>query len=101
MTSIEEIRQFLPTFLFVTGAVVVLYFRNHTLGIALGIWSILFIWFQIALARWRQPVRAARAEADTRITATLADSISNHANVSLFSGLLFEVGIFHLIGNSP
>src|SRR3989344_2867791 len=65
--------QFFPTFLFVVGAVTVLFIRNHALGIALGVWAILFILFQLYVAKLRQPVRAARAEADTRVTAALAD----------------------------
>jgi len=89
--------QFFPTFLFVVGAVTVLFIRNHTLGIALGVWAILFIVFQLYVAKLRQPVRAARAEADTRVTAALADSISNHATIMLFSGKRFEHGLFNAV----
>jgi len=89
--------QFFPTFLFVVGAVTVLFFRNHVLGIALGLWAILFIAFQLYVAKLRQPVRAARAEADTRVTAALADSISNHATIMLFSGEPHERGLFRTV----
>lgn len=89
--------QFFPTFFFVSGAVIVLFIRNHTLGIALGIWSIIFIVFQIYVAHLRQPMRAARAAADTRVTASLADSISNHATVMLFSGAPHERTLFKQI----
>ena len=82
--------QFFPTFLFVCGAVAVLYSRSHLLGTALGVWAICFIVFQIYVARLRQPVRAARAEADTKVTGTLADAISNHATIMLFSGEAHE-----------
>ena len=91
--------QFFPTFLFVCGAVTVLYIRNHTLGIALGVWSVLFMTFQIYVAKLRQPVRAARAEADTRITGTLADAISNHPTIMLFSGAGHELGLFKGVVN--
>ncbi|MDP3965688.1 MAG: ABC transporter ATP-binding protein [bacterium] len=91
--------QFFPTFLFVCGAVTVLYIRNHTLGIALGVWSVLFMAFQIYVAKLRQPVRAARAEADTRITGALADSISNHPTIMLFSGTRHELGLFNAVVN--
>ncbi|OGG58217.1 hypothetical protein A3C86_03675 [Candidatus Kaiserbacteria bacterium RIFCSPHIGHO2_02_FULL_49_16] len=91
--------QFFPTFLFVCGAVTVLYIRNHTLGIALGVWSVLFMAFQIYVAKLRQPVRAARAEADTRITGTLADAISNHPTIMLFSGSSHELGLFKGVVN--
>lgn len=89
--------QFLPTFLFVAGAVAVLYTRNHALGTALGLWSVVFIAFQLYVARLRQPVRAARADADTRVTASLADSISNHATILLFSGERHESGLFRAV----
>ncbi|MDO8517724.1 MAG: ABC transporter ATP-binding protein [bacterium] len=86
--------QFFPTFLFVTGSVVILFLRNHTLGIALGVWVIVFLWFQITVARIRQPIRKARAEADTKITATLADAIGNQNTIALFSGAEGEKVLF-------
>ena len=89
--------QFFPTLFFVVGAVSVLYIRNHTLGIALGIWAILFISFQLYVARLRQPVRAERSEADTRVTGSLADSISNHSTIVLFSGEKYERGLFNSV----
>ncbi|MEK7106966.1 MAG: ABC transporter ATP-binding protein, partial [Patescibacteria group bacterium] len=92
--------QFFPTFLFVCGAVTVLYMRNPALGIALGVWSVLFMAFQLYVAKLRQPVRAARAEADTRITGTLADAISNHPTIMLFSGAKHELGLFKGVVNT-
>ncbi|OGG41051.1 hypothetical protein A2118_00600 [Candidatus Kaiserbacteria bacterium GWA2_50_9] len=89
--------QFFPTFLFVVGAVVVLFIRNHALGVALGVWSILFVAFQVFAARKRQPIRALRAEADTRVTGTLADAISNHPTIMLFSGTKHEHSLFNSV----
>lgn len=82
--------QFFPTMLYVIGAVSILFLRNHTLGIVLGIWVICFIAFQIFVARLRQPLRTARAEADHKVTGVLADSISNHMTIVLFSGTKHE-----------
>ena len=82
--------QFYPAALFVFGAVAVLFMRNHWLGAALGVWCVLFIWFQVFIARLRQPVRAARSEADTKVTGTLADAISNQSTISLFAGAEYE-----------
>ncbi len=84
------ILQFLPTLLFVTGAVIILFMRNHTLGIALGIWVVCFVAFQIFVAWLRQPLRRARAQADSDLTGTLADAISNHMTIALFSGIRHE-----------
>ena len=88
------VTRFFPTVLFVGGAIVVLFLRNHTLGAMLGIWAVCFVVFQIYVARIRQPIRIARSEADTKITGTLADAISNHATISLFSGEKHERNIF-------
>lgn len=89
--------QFFPTFIFVVGAIIVLFLRNHALGLALLVWTILFVAFQVYVARLRQPVRAARAEADTRVTGALADSISNHPTILLFSGAKYEHRLFNSI----
>ena len=89
--------QFFPTFLFVVGAVIVLFVRNHVLGLALGAWAIVFVAFQLYVAKLRQPVRALRAEADTRVTGSLADAISNHATIMLFSGARHEHRLFDTV----
>jgi ATP-binding cassette subfamily B protein len=86
--------QFIPTFLFVTGAIVVLFVRQPVLGGALLVWSLAFIWFQVWVAGLRQPYRVAASEADTKVTATLADAISNQNTIALFSGTSFERGTF-------
>ncbi|MBI3442893.1 MAG: ABC transporter ATP-binding protein [Candidatus Sungbacteria bacterium] len=87
------ILQFFPTLLYVIGAVIILFLRNHTIGIALGIWAALLTAFQIFAARLRQPLRVARAEADSAVTGALADSISNHMTTVLFSGVSHEHGL--------
>ncbi|MSR70868.1 ABC transporter ATP-binding protein [Candidatus Kaiserbacteria bacterium] len=86
---------FIPTFVFVCGAIVVLFLRHHTLGLALLAWTICFLAFQIYVAKLRQPARAYRAEADTRVTGALADAISNQSTIALFSGKMFESGLFN------
>ncbi len=82
--------QFIPTALFVVGAVTILYFRNHTLGLVLGGWAILFVSFQLYVGKLRQPLRVARAEEDSRMVGALADTISNQTTIWLFSGNKFE-----------
>lgn len=84
------IMQFIPTALFVSGAVTILYFRHPLLGIALGVWSVVFFGFQIFVARLRQPLRTVRSERETETTGALADAIGNHATIQLFSGVRYE-----------
>lgn len=86
--------QFFPTFLFVLGAIIVMALRHPALGIALAVGAAGFIWFQIAVARWRQPFRIAASEADTKVTATLADAIGNQSTIMLFAREKFERGLF-------
>jgi ATP-binding cassette subfamily B protein len=88
---------FFPTLVFALGAVVVLFLRNHTLGVALGIWLICFVAFQLFVARLRQPLRVARAEADSKVSGTLSDAISNQNTIALFSGAAHESALFRNI----
>jgi ATP-binding cassette subfamily B protein len=84
------ILQFVPTALFVTGAVIILFLRNHVLGGALGAWALFFMWFQFKISRIQQPLREESAAEDSRLTGTLADAISNQTTIALFSGNQFE-----------
>src|ERR1700733_2269849 len=86
--------QFFPTALFVVGAVTILAIHNLVLGAMLGAWAVLFLILQIVLARRRQPYRAERAEADSRVTGALADAISNQSAIQLFSGNEYEQRTF-------
>jgi ATP-binding cassette subfamily B protein len=89
--------QFFPTAIFVTGAVIILFFRNHTLGLMLGGWVILFVAVQITFARMRQPLRIKRSEEDSRVTGALADAIGNENTIMLFSGRAYELARFKSI----
>ena len=91
------VMDFFPTALFVIGAISILFYRNHVLGTILGVWSVVFIVFQIYASRLRQPLRIARSEADTKTTATLADAISNQNTITLFSGEVHEGRLFDAV----
>jgi ATP-binding cassette, subfamily B, bacterial len=82
--------QFFPTILFVMGAVIVLLYRNIWLGLGLGVWCVLFVLLQLIIVKIRQPIRAARSEADTKVTSALADAVSNQLNITLFSAAAYE-----------
>lgn len=82
--------EFFPTALFVVGSIIILTLHNLVLGVALAVWALLFVVFQMYVAKRRRPIRIAAAEADTKVTATLADAISNHSSIALFSAPVFE-----------
>lgn len=84
------ILQFFPTFLFVCGASVILYLHSPILGIVLGLWAVGMTLLQVWLARLRQPLREERSEADSRVSGTVADALTNHTTITLFSGIEHE-----------
>ncbi len=78
------------TVLYIAGVLVVLSLRSITLGAIILLWIIVFVTIQWLLARWQQKLRLIRAQADTEVTASLADAVSNQNTVALFSGFQFE-----------
>ncbi len=81
------------TLLYVIGVIGVLAFYNWTLGLIVGVWAAIFVAVQWWLSKWQQPLRLARAEKDTELTAALADSISNQNTIALFSANSYEEGL--------
>ncbi len=84
------------TALYITGVIAVLSFYNWTLGLIVLAWAVVFITVQWSLSRWQQPLRLARAEKDTELTAALADSISNQNTIALFSANAQEEALVSL-----
>jgi len=85
---------FVPTFLYIGGAVVILALHNAVLGAILGAWSITFFLFQVAVSLWRQPMRVARSEADSAMVGGIADAITNQGAIMLFARAAYEAGRF-------
>ncbi|HEY4488922.1 MAG TPA: ABC transporter ATP-binding protein, partial [Candidatus Paceibacterota bacterium] len=79
---------------FTIGAVTVLFQRNAYLGLGLLSWTIVFVVIQIGLARWKQPLRIARAEEDSKVTGVLSDAVSNQSTISQFAASAHEYSIF-------
>jgi ABC-type bacteriocin/lantibiotic exporter with double-glycine peptidase domain len=69
------IMQFVPTLVFVVGAVTILYIRHPLLGTVLGGWAVVFLAFQLYVAKLRQPLRVDRAERETQTTGALAENV--------------------------
>ncbi|HEY7335869.1 MAG TPA: ABC transporter ATP-binding protein [Bryobacteraceae bacterium] len=75
----------------------VLFWRNVTLGWVFLTWTVAFVGFNFFFARWKLKFDLARAELDTKVTARLADTISNAINLKLFAAIDREVGQFESI----
>jgi ATP-binding cassette subfamily B protein len=84
---------FFSNLVFAIGVVVVLTQRSPLLGLGLLAWTVFFIWIQVVMTRWRQPLRVARAAAETEVTGALSDSVSNQSTVAQFAASAHERGI--------
>lgn len=77
----------------------VLTYLHPYMGISIVIWTIFYVLFSYLLAQYKLKYDLAKAEADTKITACLSDSITNNANIKLFSGHEFEAERFEKVNN--
>ncbi|MDP2815204.1 MAG: ABC transporter ATP-binding protein, partial [Rectinemataceae bacterium] len=84
---------FFSTGVFAIGVIIVLTQRNVFLGLGLLVWTIVFIWIQTMMTRWRQPLRVARSAEESNVTGVLSDSVSNQSTISLFAADTHERGI--------
>lgn len=88
---------FLPTFVYAVGVITVLYFRSPMLGIILGVWSIVFVAFQVTVSHLRQPIRIARSEADSSMVGGIADAVGNQHSIMLFARAKHELSRFRAL----
>lgn len=85
---------FFSTSVFAVGAIYVLAQKSVLLAAGMLAWAVFFIVVQIVITRWRQPLRVARTEEDSKVTGVLSDAISNHSTVSLFAATTHEQTVF-------
>lgn len=73
-----------------TFSIVVLFITAPVLGIALLVWAILFIGMITWLTIKKFPITRAATAADSKVTANIADSVTNMLNVKIFARKSFE-----------
>ncbi len=71
----------------------ILWYVNWAVALVLTVWAAIFLLLNYAFSRWRMKFLVARAAKDSEVTGALADAITNHTNIQLFSGFKFELGI--------
>lgn len=96
---LEDIFMFelLPASITLVFSTVVLLFIAKPLGVALMIWAILFIAIISWLTIKKSPLTRQAAQADSKVTANIADVITNMINVKIFARSLFETSRFKQI----
>ncbi|MFA6423950.1 MAG: ABC transporter ATP-binding protein [Candidatus Magasanikbacteria bacterium] len=68
----------------------VLFYRNFYLGLALLVWILIYSLVNYIFIRYKLKFDVARSEADSAVSGLLADTITNNANVKLFTGYQTE-----------
>lgn len=77
---------FFPIVINIIMIIIVLSTRHVVLGVAIFVWVIIFAIISIIFSRHKLRYDTQRAELDSKTTAVLADTITNHANVKFFVG---------------
>lgn len=80
----------LPLAIRVVGIIAILFTINTTIGMVMLGWVAIFTIFNYLFANYKLKYDIERSEADTRITATLADTITNNINLKLFTSQSLE-----------
>lgn len=76
--------------IFLVSAIVVLMFMAPILGVALLVWAVLFIGLITWLTVKKFPITRAATAADSKVTANIADTVTNMLNVKIFARNSFE-----------
>lgn len=90
----------LPLTIKITAILLVLWSVNRTVAIIILIWTGSFFLFNYAYSIWKLKYDAARAIQDSAVTATMADAITNHQTIQIFTGFAYEVGLFRKVTES-
>ena len=89
----------MPLFITIIGSVVITWFVAPIVSFIIVGWVIIFVVFNISFSLWKLKYDIAVAEADSKTTGYLADSITNNNAISLFTGNEYESAAFKDITN--
>ena len=84
----------LPLFVKITVITTVLMLRNFWVGMAVLSWCVIFLIINWRLTNYKLKFDIERSVAESRVTGVLADTITNHTNVKLFTGYRHETDLF-------
>lgn len=91
--------ELLPTIIDVILIIAILSYRNILFGIVVTVWLVLFCLISYAFSKYKLKYDFQRSALDSKVTAHLADTITNQSNVKIFSGYSRERSNFNGILN--
>lgn len=89
----------MPLVVRIVGIAIGLWFFNRVIMAIVTIWAVIFIIFNYFFSVWKLKYDIIKAESDSLTTGTLADAITNHNTIQLFTGAEAESNIFREVSN--
>lgn len=87
----------IPLLVKMAGVGIVLYLFKPIVAAVMLLWALLFLLFNYLVSVWKLKYDIRVAEADSRTTGVLADAITNHTSVQLFTQLKSESRYFRFV----
>ncbi|MFA6601505.1 MAG: ABC transporter ATP-binding protein, partial [Candidatus Paceibacterota bacterium] len=99
MRSFERVtdrlfQEIVPILVKVIGICIVLYAVRPFFAYTIVVWMFFFLGMSLLFTRWKIPYDIKAAELESRASAALADSLSNHTTIQLFNRYEYEAGLF-------
>lgn len=91
--------EFLPIVVNITLIVIILAKDHLRLGLAVLVWVIVYCLINYFFSRYKLKYDIARSELDSKVTGVLADTITNHQNIKLFTGYEREKENFNTVND--
>ena len=83
-----------PLIVSIIAIAFILFRQSFFIGLGIIAWIAIFLFFNFLFAKYKLKYDIRRAEKETETTGILADTITNHSNVSLFNGFSKEANFF-------
>ncbi|MBT4516577.1 MAG: ABC transporter ATP-binding protein [Candidatus Komeilibacteria bacterium] len=88
---------FLPIFVNIFLIIIVLGKRNLFLGLGILAWTVIYMIVNYYFSLYKLKYDVRRAELNSEVTGVLADTITNHLNLKLFTGYNREKKLFKIV----
>lgn len=89
----------IPLIISVLGSVLVTWFIAPTVSIIISVWVIIIVAFSVIFSNWKLKYDTVVAEADSKTTGYLADSVTNNTAVAFFTGHDYESESFREVSS--
>lgn len=80
----------LPMIIMIAGSIIVTWTLAPVISLVIALWVIFFFSFNFFYAKWVYKYNLASAAADSKTSAALSDSVSNHPSITTFTGHDYE-----------